>query len=162
MFTLGGREWLQGAPGIKVVIYFLIWMLVRQVCSLYENSLGGTLKIFMYILHFNQKVKNIDHCCKEKKKGEGIHGDWGGAQHLSNRILIHSPRRPPQCLPAHPEMLDRNPVCSNDEWKLVSEVLCYSGATAKNPTPLPLPPLQPISITLAKYRPKVDFSVKLS
>lgn len=51
MFTLGGSEWLEGAPEIKVVIYFLIWVLVRQVCSLYENSLGGTLKVlYVYII----------------------------------------------------------------------------------------------------------------
>lgn len=60
------------------------------------------------------------------------HSRWlRRAQHLSNRMLIHPSTDPPWLLLAHPELEDRNPVCSIDEWKLVPGVLCYPGAKAK-------------------------------
>lgn len=39
----------RGASGIQVVFCFLPWGLVRQVCSFYENSLGSTLQIYMFL-----------------------------------------------------------------------------------------------------------------
>lgn len=56
-----------------------------------------------------------------------------------------------------PWTVRQNPVCSNDEWKLVPEELCYPGAKAKKP----LTPAH-FQFTLAKHRPKSDFSVELN
>lgn len=60
----------------------------------------------MYTLYFNEKFKNTDHCCYCKKRTFEVIQE-GPSTFLTGCSFI-----PPQ---THPEVQDRNPVCSSDE-----------------------------------------------
>lgn len=83
-------------------VCFLIRGLVTQVCSLHENSLSSTFKIYVFFLMYIilELLKYVSFLLQK----QDIQGDLGGAQHLSNKMLIHPITDPPWRLLAHPEL----------------------------------------------------------
>lgn len=77
-------QWLEVASRVQVCFCFLVGMLVHFT-KIHWAAHWRFIYFYLYILNSNK------HGPLLLLQKQGIQGDWGAAQHLSNRMLIHPP-----------------------------------------------------------------------